>query len=136
MLIKASDLTNELKLDIDSHKFSSWLRLFEFRYNFLKEHRRLIVFNGLVNRTKKGFHIYLKTTVLDFSSVLFLESLFGSDLNKQMYGYAEWHDILFRNKFNGQSVEKFDKKRTQELNKVIRKINKRKRFVKVYKVKV
>ena len=124
-----------IKLDIDNHQFAKWLRLFRFRYSFIIERKNFKISYAEVYRTKKGFHIYLFSNINELNTILLLECLFGSDLNKQLFGYGENADILFKNKFNGKSKEKYDAKKSAKLRTEIQLLNKNTIRIKKFKVK-
>ncbi len=125
-----------IKIDIDNHSFRDWLKLFKFRYSYIRQFNKEKIAVAVVYKTKKGYHIYMYDMTYDYNTILLLECLYGSDINKQLYAYAEGKDILFRDKFNGKSREKYDKKKTLLLNKVIDEINKNTKQVKVFEVKI
>lgn len=132
-------MTNELKIDLDSHGFLGWLS------RFRKGYGQLMVEGGnrkyglqpqaSVMRTRHGYHIYLytKRTVSGVEANL-LECIFGSDIRKQTIQLGDGNDILFVEKDGYR--EMYDGKRSVMLRDSISAINKRDGYSVIERIRV
>jgi hypothetical protein len=111
------------KVDIDIsktrtwRKYSKWLRHALLR---LKEGHQTF-YEVQVYKTAHGYHLYLEDHIRWHSNdyINLIECLLGSDINKQLYFYAEGTDILFKTK--NKVMEKFDMKKTKQIGEYIAK---------------
>jgi len=109
------------KIDVDIKgrrtwkRYSKWL---EFALLRLKEGGKTFS-HADVFRTRHGFHIYIEDHHVANQEVYtnLIECLLGSDINKQLYFYAEKSDILFKKK-NGFKEQR-DAKKTKQINALI-----------------
>ena len=110
-----------IKIDFDSHNFNRYLKHFDKMYRLISCNVRFK--SAKVFKTKHGYHIYIEQDkVLSKNEINILECLLYSDLFKEAFYYIEQDDILFKVK-NGFE-EKYATKETNELNRLIKSINK------------
>ncbi len=127
-----------IKIDVDDHRFNDYLKLLSFRYRMLR-YSGFKIEKANVFKTKHGFHVYFTSGFKrTFNENLLLESLLGSDLNKQLYAFIEKKDVLFKEKHrkNYVSREKHDENKTMKLLSLIKEINNEKRKQTIIKIKI
>ncbi len=130
------EMVNVIKIDYDDKSIVKYIDTWKRSYIQLLRIwnvDEICIKQTKVYQTKKGLHIYIYLqTNYHYNEILLLECLLGSDINKQLYSYIEWSDILFKRK--NSISEKFDANQTKILIKFFIDEVKKQYFLKIYDI--
>lgn len=111
----------ELKLDYDEIDEKTLFKILEKR-KFVFFHFRLRPIGGIVAKTKRGWHVYIRLKDdLDDLDVAFIQAVLGDDFKRACFNWSRVRDgmkvwnVLFTEN------ETIDEKLTKKLTKMLRK---------------